>query len=148
MMLLLHLSDIHFRRDEVGTAMVPNYHLRNELLLDAERMCLRLGCTPSSILISGDVAYAGHPDEYAFAQTWLEDLCAKCGTTLASVFVIPGNHDAVRSVTSRPVIQSLHRDIKAAQSSVSLDVLLRGLLTDPDSGRLLYESLYNYNFCS
>jgi hypothetical protein len=148
MMLLLHLSDIHFRHDEVGTAMDPNGHLRNEILLDAESMCLRLGCAPSSILISGDVAYAGHPDEYAFAQDWLQDLCTKCGTTLASVFIIPGNHDAVQSITSRPVIQSLHRDIKSATSSVALEGVLRGLLTDTDSRRLLYESLDNYNLFS
>jgi hypothetical protein len=148
MMLLLHLSDMHFRRDEVGTAMDPNHHLRSELLSDAEKMCARLGVAPTSILISGDVAYAGHPDEYLFARAWLKQLCDKCGTTLASVFVIPGNHDSVRSVTARPVIQSLHRDIKSATSSVSIDVLLRGLLTDPDSRRLLYESIANYNLFS
>ncbi len=142
-MLFLHLSDIHFRRGEVGVAMDPNFHLRNELVHDAERMCARLG-PPDAVLISGDIAFAGHPDEYAFALTWLEDLCARCQTTLASVFTIPGNHDVVRHVASRPVIQALHRDIKAA-SPISLDSTLRGLLSDEESSRLLYEAISPYN---
>jgi len=142
--LLLHLSDIHFRREEVGSALDPNRHLRNELLLDAEQMCLKLGIAPSAVLLSGDVAFAGHPDEYAFALTWLEELCKHCQTTPASVFVIPGNHDVVRSITARPVIHSLHRSIKES-SDISLDATLRGLLTDPESSRLLYESITDYN---
>src|SRR5207245_7661731 len=143
-MLLLHLSDLHFRRGEVGTAMDPNFHLRNELVRDAERMCARLGAAPAAVLISGDITFAGHPDEYAFALTWLEDLCARCGTSPAQVFICPGNHDVVRSVASRPVIQGLHGSIKAADT-VTLEGTLSGLLSDPEAGRLLYEPLEPYN---
>jgi len=125
--------------------MDPNSHLRNELLLDAAGMCAKLGTPLSGVLISGDVAFAGDTAEYAFALSWLEDLCSRCGTTLANVFVIPGNHDVVRSVASRHVIQALHHDIKAAVSDVALDGILRGLLSDPEAKRLLYESLNNYN---
>lgn len=145
MMLLLHLSDLHFRRGEVGTAMDPNRHLRNELTRDAEQMCARLG-TPGAILVSGDIAFAGDQAEYDFALSWLEDLCGRCGTTLANVFTVPGNHDVVRAVASRPVIQSLHRDIKAAANDVAVDSLLRGFLSDAEAGRLLYESIGPYNF--
>ena len=144
-MLLLHLSDIHFRKDEVGTAMDPNASLRNELLLDAETMCNRLGAVPSAILLSGDIAFAGDPAEYEYALTWLEDLCTRCGATLSSVFIIPGNHDVVRKVASRNVIQALHKDIKNA-SEVALDGTIRGLLRDAEAGRLLYEALDPYNF--
>ena len=42
-MLLLHISDLHFRKGEVGSAMDPNVHLRNELVRDAEAMCKKLG---------------------------------------------------------------------------------------------------------
>lgn len=143
-MLILHLSDIHFRREEVGTPMDPNNHLRNELLRDAEQMCERLGKVPSAILISGDIAFAAHADEYAFALTWLEKLVVSCGTTIESVFVVPGNHDVVRSMASRPSVQAYHRDIKSA-NQISLDGILRGLLTDPDASRLLYAPLDQYN---
>ncbi|GJD97658.1 metallophosphoesterase [Methylobacterium iners] len=144
-MLLLHLSDIHFRKDEVGTAMDPNASLRNELLLDAESMCNRLGKAPKAVLLSGDIAFAGDPSEYEYALSWLEDLCTRCGTSLSSVFVIPGNHDVVRKVASRNVIQALHKDIKNA-SEVALDGTIRGLLRDAEAGRLLYEALDPYNF--
>jgi 3',5'-cyclic AMP phosphodiesterase CpdA len=144
MTLLLHLSDIHFRKGEVGTAMDPNVHLRSELLRDAVTQCERLGAIPDAVLVSGDVAFAGDPDEYAYALSWLDQLCRACGTTLAAVFVIPGNHDVVRSIASRNLIQTIHRDIKNA-SGVALDGLLRGLLTDQETSRLLYEALGPYN---
>ncbi len=143
-MLILHLSDIHFRKGEVGTAMDPNAHLRNELLLDAEKMCDRIGEVPEAIVVSGDIAFAGDADEYEFALSWLNELCVKCRTDLTTIFVVPGNHDVSRSIASRAIIQSLHRDIKNA-SDLSLDGTLRGLLTDPEASRLLYESLGEYN---
>lgn len=152
-MLLIHLSDIHFRKDEVGTTMDPNEHIRSELLRDADAMCKKLNSVPTAVLISGDLAYAAEPEEYAFALSWLEELCTACGTDLKSVFVTPGNHDVIRAVASSKVIQSLHHSIKNVDN-LALDGVLRGLLTDPEAGRLLYDSLSNYNnfatkfFCS
>jgi hypothetical protein len=142
--LLLHLSDIHFRAGEVGTAMDPNAHLRNELLRDAKEQCERLGKVPEAVLLSGDVAFAGDIAEYEYALSWLNELCAACGTTVASVFTIPGNHDVVRKIASRNVIQSLHRDIKQT-GEIALDALLRGLLSEEEGKRLLYESIASYN---
>ena len=85
MMLLLHLSDIHFRKGEVGTAMDPNAHLRRELLRDAVAQCERIGAVPDAILISGDVAFAGDPDEYAYALSWLDELCRDFRTSASRV---------------------------------------------------------------
>lgn len=143
-MLLLHLSDIHFRKGEVGTAMDPNAHIRSELLRDAEQRCNAIGAVPDAVLVSGDIAFAGEVEEYEFARIWLEELCKRCGTKLAAVFVIPGNHDVVRKITSRALIQAIHRDIKSA-NEVTLEGMLRGLLTDDETARLLYEGLANYN---
>jgi DNA repair exonuclease SbcCD nuclease subunit len=143
-MLLLHLSDIHFRKGEIGTAMDPNAHLRAKLVSDAEERCKAIGRAPDAVLFSGDIAFGGDPDEYAFAIKWLDEICRRCGTTLAAVFTIPGNHDVARKVAGRQLIQTIHRDIKAA-SGVTLESLLRGLLTDPESARLLYEAIGPYN---
>ncbi|PDT81352.1 metallophosphoesterase [Sinorhizobium sp. BJ1] len=143
-MLLLHLSDIHFRRGEVGTAMDPNAHLRNELLRDAAVQCQRIGQVPAAVLVSGDVAFAGDKAEYDYALRWLEDLCTRCGTALPAVFVIPGNHDVVRNIASRHLVQTIHRDIKATDQ-LFLEGALRSALTDVDSGTLLYEALGPYN---
>ena len=100
-MLLLHLSDLHFRKGEVDTAMDPNAHLRNELLRDAEAQCQRIGAVPEAVFISGDMAFGADPAEYGYALGWLDQLCERCCTKLASVFVVPGNHD-VRSVYRLP----------------------------------------------
>jgi calcineurin-like phosphoesterase family protein len=143
-MLLLHLSDIHFRWDEVDSAMDPNAHLRNELLLDAENMCKKIGESPEAILISGDIAYSAKKEEYEFALAWLEKLSRRCGSSLSAVFVVPGNHDVVRSIADRRVIQSIHKDIKNV-SDITLDATLSGILKDDEAGRLLYESLGPYN---
>ncbi|MEI2636662.1 MAG: metallophosphoesterase [Methylotenera sp.] len=143
-MLLIHLSDIHFRHGEVGVPLDPNTHLRNELLIDAEKMCSKLDKTPSAILISGDIAYAGHTEEYTYALSWLEELADKCGTTTANIFIVPGNHDVVRSIAGKPMVKALHDQIKVADH-LFLDTNIRGYLNDQDTGRALYESLDNYN---
>jgi len=142
--LLIHLSDIHFRKGEVGTAMDPNAHLRNELLLDAVAQCQKIGSAPEAVLVSGDIAFGGDGDEYAYALDWLDKLCTRCGATLSAVFTIPGNHDVVRNIAGRRLIQALHHDIKSA-SVAGLDGVLRGLLSDPETSRLLYESIGPYN---
>jgi hypothetical protein len=124
--------------------MDPNHHLRNKLLIDAETMCKELGKTPSAILISGDIAYAAHTEEYVFALEWLEKLTASCGTTIENVFVIPGNHDVVRSTASKPMVQALHEQIKSAKPK-SLDVKLCEFLSDPETSRVLYAPLEPFN---
>ena len=143
-MLLLHLSDLHFRDGVTGTTLDPDLHLRNELVRDAEVMCGRLGEVPAAILLSGDIAFAGNAREYEFAGAWLETLCQKCRVPLSSVFTCPGNHDVVRGVAGRRAIQALHREIKTA-GDVSLDAVISGMLTDPETHRMLYESLNPYN---
>lgn len=124
--------------------MDPNFHLRNALVHDVEEMCSRLG-VPDAVLVSGDVAFAGHKEEYDFGLSWLEELCRRSRTTLSSIFICPGNHDVVRTVANGSLVQTIHRDIKAS-SSLSLESLLRGLLNDPPAAQALYQSIAPYNF--
>lgn len=140
-MLLLHLSDIHFRKGEIGTAQDPNYRLRSELIRDVERQCQRLG-PADSIVISGDIAFAGDPEEFDFATQWLTTLCRSAGCSMESVFVVPGNHDVVRSSADRNLVQLLHSQIKTAEFPGSQ---IARQLANPDEARLLYGSLDNYN---
>ena len=140
-MLILHLSDIHFRKSEVSSAQDPNVHLRNELVRDVVAQCRVLG-PPDVIIVGGDVAFAGDPEEFAFASDWLRQLCSECGGSLQSVFVCPGNHDVVRDLAGRNLVQLIHQAIKAA-SDPGAEIAKQ--LRDPDARRLLYESLENYN---
>lgn len=140
-MLILHLSDIHFRKTEIGTAQDPNFHLRNELVRDVQHQCDLLG-PPDAIVVSGDVAFGGDPDEFAYATRWLTTLCNACGGSLETVFVVPGNHDVLRESAERNLVQLIHREIKGAADPG--EVIARQM-RDPDARRLLYESLDNYN---
>lgn len=152
-MLLLHLSDVHFRDGQAGLALDPNRALRSALVRDAEAQCAKIGATPDAILISGDLTFAGSKAEFDFAQLWLEDLCKRCGTDPSNVFLVPGNHDVVRKIAGRPLVQAVHDQIKHANVA-TLEGLITGLLLDDEASRLLYESLQNYNefssrfFCS
>jgi hypothetical protein len=143
-MLLIHLSDIHFRRGEVGTAMDPNASLRNELVRDAEAKCKEIGKKPSAVLISGDIAFGGDRAEYLFALTWIEEFCCRCGADPDSVFVIPGNHDVDRKRAGSLIVQSIHNDIKVTEKKY-LDRKLANLLADKETGALLYQSIEAYN---
>lgn len=140
-MLILHLSDIHFRKQEVGTAQDPNFHLRHELVLDVVEQCDRLG-PPDAIIISGDIAFAGDPDEFAFATNWLRDLCTSCGCPTSAVFVVPGNHDVVRSSADHNLVQMVHDSIKRSGNPAAE---IAKQLRDPEACNLLYRSLDNYN---
>ncbi|WP_342620445.1 metallophosphoesterase [Rhodoferax sp. GW822-FHT02A01] len=140
-LLILHLSDIHFRKMEIETAQDPNFHLRNELLRDIVGQCKTLG-PPDLIVISGDIAFAGHPDEFAFATDWLGELCEACGGSLDKVFVCPGNHDVVRTQADKNMVQNIHRNIKTAENPTQF---IFEQLRDPDAAKLLYESLDNFN---
>ncbi|WLO87360.1 metallophosphoesterase (plasmid) [Pantoea agglomerans] len=141
-MLILHLSDIHFRKSEIGTAQDPNIHLRNELIRDVEEQCKQLG-PPDVIIVSGDVAFAGDPEEFEFASQWLSELCQRSGGSMKSVFVVPGNHDVVRSQADSLMVQLLHKAIKNAGDRASQEIARH--LSDKEAQRLLYHSLENYN---
>ncbi len=125
------------------TAQDPNFHLRNELMRDAQRLCAELG-GPNAIIVSGDIAFAGAAEEFAFATTWLAELCRACGGSMDSVFVCPGNHDVVRSKADRNMVQLVHDAIKRTRPGDESDYIARQL-RDPDAARLLYEGLDNYN---
>lgn len=140
-MLILHISDIHFRKTEVATTQDPNFHLRNELVRDVVAQCQKLG-PPDVVIVSGDIAYAGDPAEFAFATDWLRELCNACGAKLESVFVCPGNHDVVRERADRYMVQLIHNAIKTANDPVGE---ISKQMRDPDARRLLYEGLDNYN---
>lgn len=143
-MLLLHLSDIHFKKSDYNSPMDVNQQLRQQLVSDASAMCRKLGKKPDVIIISGDIAYAADPAEYDFAKSWLNHLCSACGVPLSSLFIIPGNHDVNRDITSSPIVQALHKDIKNTPLS-EIDIKIKGLLEDQNCATVLYSGLSAYN---
>lgn len=143
-MLLLHISDIHFRDGFAGLALDPNSALQKEIIRDAEAQCQKIGASPDAILITGDLTFAGSPSEFTFALKWLEELCVRCGADPSNLFLVPGNHDVVRDVAKAPIIRAIHEQIKHSEAN-TVDALINGLLMDKETSELLYRSLENYN---
>lgn len=65
---------------------------------------------PDLIVISGDLSNVAHPDEFALALAYIEQLEAIVGQ--GKVFIIPGNHDADTGLVSRGMLTKANRQFK------------------------------------
>src|SRR5476649_1106937 len=111
-MLMLHISDIHFKKEEAGEPDDPNRGLRDDMIEDVKYMRGRLGA-PSMIVLSGDIAYAGRKEEYDFAYSWLEkELCPAAQCEIEDVISIPGNHDVDLTAEDGPGFKAARRDLR------------------------------------
>lgn len=144
-MLLLQISDIHFKQTEVGQPDDPNLALRNDMIQDVNKMRVQIGRPADGILLSGDIAFAGKAAEYDFAYTWLEtELCPAAGCSIENVFVIPGNHDVDRAAEAGPAQQAARTKLRhiAAQHA---DAEIRTWLRDRTSANVIFGPIENYN---
>ncbi len=110
-LVFLHLSDIHFSKRS-SSAYDPDLDLRRELVADAARTLEKVKVC-GGILVSGDIAFSGKPDEYAKAQDWLRELCKLLRCDEEAVWVVPGNHDVDRDVIRKSgIIQDKHKILR------------------------------------
>lgn len=144
-MLLLHISDIHFKHGEIGDPDDPNRGLRDDMIQDVRFMRSRIDRDVDVILLSGDIAYAGKEKEYDFAYDWLEKhLCPAAGCAIENIFVIPGNHDVDIKAEAGPA--SLHaRSSLRSLPADQVDGELRKWLRDPSSANIIFKPIENYN---
>lgn len=94
----LHLSDIHVHRSHEVQGLIMR------ALVEDLRRQLADGLVPSpnAVLVTGDVAFSGQPEEYSRASTWLTELLDVVGLRPSDVFLVPGNHDVDRRVVGDP----------------------------------------------
>ncbi|MFC0403116.1 metallophosphoesterase [Paraburkholderia rhizosphaerae] len=144
-MLLLHVSDIHFRSpDCLDPGLDPERPYRTILLQDVRARVRELGPV-SAVLVGGDIAFKGATDEYDAAWTWLKELAAAAGCPLERVFVVPGNHDVDRNLSAQSVPT---RNAQAAIMRAPADSRereLRNQIRDQDTGRALLAPIAAYN---
>ncbi|MBX9646727.1 MAG: metallophosphoesterase [Xanthobacteraceae bacterium] len=144
-MLLLHISDIHFRFNEIIGPDDPNRGLRNDLIHDVRGMRDKIAGNVEMILLSGDIAFAGHEKEYEFAYEWLEkELCPAAACAIENVFVIPGNHDVDVKAEAGPASMHARASLRATAAD-KLDAELRKWLRDPGSANVIFKPIENYN---
>ena len=88
-MLLLHVSDIHFRApDCLQPDLDPDRPYRTRLLQDVRANVAKLGRV-GAILIGGDIAFKGAPEEYQTAMAWIQEVVVAAGCRMERVFVDP-----------------------------------------------------------
>lgn len=142
----LHLSDIHFRKGNVGDVHDTDADLRNELERDLRAIRANKVSKLDGIIISGDIAYAGLTEEYTFAQSWIERIRELVNCPVTGVMVTPGNHDVNReAVPADGDVDKLHAAIRAGQDLAARDDLLARILRDGAKGEQIFASLAAYN---
>jgi predicted phosphodiesterase len=131
-MLILHLSDIHFRYPACASDTDPDKPFRTRLIQDARERAAKFGPI-DAILVGGDIAFAGKKEEYAEALKWLYELADACGCKRERIYVIPGNHDIDRQIIidSLPVQNAQQAIIRATNKENELIKQLRHKETGP-----------------
>jgi len=93
---IVHLSDIHFRKEQFGKDSCKDA---------AGKICAAvktelIGSTHVLLLVSGDIAFSGTTEEYDYASDWFSELYTliddTCDATCWILFA-PGNHDVDHS---------------------------------------------------
>ena len=141
----VHFSDIHFQS---GLSEVSKYDLDSPLRHAINRDLKQLRQRDEfkrfdGILISGDVAYAGKPEEFSCAIAWLDEIAATIGCDSGLVWCVPGNHDVDQSVQKGfKAITDTHA---ALRRSTNLAEDLRERLDNETNGPLLFQPLQTYN---
>lgn len=143
-MRLLHLSDIHFKEPDCLEPLTdPERPYRTRLKNDLVALCAEK--TVDAILVSGDIAFKGHPTEYAVADAWLKDLAAASGCRPDRIYLVPGNHDVDRSVCGGSAAISNAQAAIASAHYQRREAVLRTQLRDGESGAALFRPLAAYN---
>lgn len=144
-MLMLHISDIHFKSPDCLDAWTdPDSSIRTRMMRDLTEQVQRLGKV-DAILIGGDVAFKAHPDEYRTALSWIQQLSQISGCPKERVFVVPGNHDVDRATIKASVqIQNVQHAIASAPLA-NREWKLKQQLRDGATGQLLLQAHSAYN---
>ncbi|WP_378948056.1 metallophosphoesterase [Mesorhizobium sp. ANAO-SY3R2] len=144
-MLMLHISDIHFRSPEcLDPWMDPHAPIRTRMMRDLGEQVKALG-EVGAILIGGDVAFKAAPDEYEAARVWIQQLSQISGCPKERIFVVPGNHDVDRGmIASNVSIQNVQHAIVTTERTWR-DNRFRAQLADAVSGQSLFRPHAAYN---
>jgi predicted MPP superfamily phosphohydrolase len=141
-LLLLHLSDIHFEEPNcIDPDTDPDHTVRKILLNDVRDMVEILG-TVDAILVSGDIAFKCHSDEYITAAKWLNEVTATSGCSPKCVFTVPGNHDLDRENAKARRVKGVRLVI--SKELLKMDKEFRATLKDDDSSKHLFEPMEEY----
>lgn len=128
----LHISDLHFRTSQTYDANV----VLKALLYDCKE-CIALDqLRPDFIVVTGDIAFSGAPEEYQLARQFFDDLLQSTNLRKEQLFLVPGNHDVNRSAISLAA-QAIGEKLTDRQSA-------NALLVTPADRKLVFARFKGY----
>jgi predicted MPP superfamily phosphohydrolase len=139
---LLHLSDIHFRRNDGAELLDVDAAVRTDLLNDLRDLA-SVVAPVDAILVVGDIAATGAPAEYARAVAFLDEAASILGCERSDVVCVPGNHDVDRG-RQAPLHDGLRRLLRTADPRLTGATLGR-VLGNPAAADVLHEPFAGYN---
>ena len=104
---ILHLSDLHFGREQRIPETVPFYEgLLTKLAADLGLLREEHQIVPNVLLVTGDLAEESLPSEYEQAGEFLAGLTARLNLERKRVILLPGNHDVNQGLCQAARLQA------------------------------------------
>ncbi len=98
----------------MGDAHDVDNDVRNELERDLRTLAIRVQRL-DGIIISGDIAFGGQPEEFDYGRGWIEKVRELVNCPNTGIMMTPGNHDVDRTAIVAEV-EELHESVRRAQS--------------------------------
>lgn len=96
-MIILHLSDIHFGRDNPQYNVRGKFDNKKKILQDLLISIRDNEIKPDHIVVTGDIAWFGKKKDFDEAIEWFRELLNVTNLSGADITFCPGNHDVNRS---------------------------------------------------
>ncbi len=123
---ILVISDLHFSKDEKYDED-PDAYARRKNCLDA--LILKLEkveaeWNPNIVVVTGDVGYSGHHDDYIRANDWFSRLNKVLQLDFGHYIICPGNHDVDRKKNINMYYPPTKQKAKEGLEANQIDTLL------------------------
>lgn len=96
-MIILHLSDIHFGRDNPQYKVRGEFNKKEEILRDLLASIRDNAMKPDHIIVTGDIAWFGKKKDFDEALMWFRELLNVTKLSGSDITFCPGNHDVNRA---------------------------------------------------
>ena len=135
-MVILHLSDIHFGRDNPEYKVNGEFQNKKQILQDLLISIRNSSIKPDHIIVTGDMAWYGKKVDFDEALVWFRELLDVTKLSGSNLTFCPGNHDVNRA----------YGNYQTEVSYKDIDTIDR--LYQYDQVHLMEAPLYNYEkFC-
>ena len=145
MLRLLYISDIHFQEPgclNSRTDLASND--RKLLIEDLEDIVKKSGKNIDAIVVTGDITFKAHVDEFETAAKWLKKIADNNGIDEYKIFVVPGNHDVDRAIADNEVLTSFREKLYREQEPQKNQSFFNSLQNSRTKS-LMLEPMQNYN---